>query len=543
MMRRGVDVIRIIALLCMTGTLVFTGLSGGQAAPAPASPGEPVRGGTLTLSLPPGVPHVDTNAVSQVLVVETISNFYERLYERDSTGKVQPLLVESEELSADGLTVTWKLKPNIKFHDGSPFNAEAVKRNFERKISKRQIQYGLLPFRTIEALDERTLRVTLSRPAPNLHSILTMGNFAMYSPRFTQQVGDEGIRLQASGTGPFQLVEFRPQQLVRVRRNPNYWRPGLPYLDEIVYRVADDINTRATMLAAGDVDVAREVSFPDAQRFKTTQGIKVLEAVGSRQYCIYINTRRPIMSDVRVRQAVNYAVDKESLIRTVMLGNGKSARAWLFGQAVAGFTPTEGYPYSPDRARALLEEAGWRVGPGGIRQRDGQPLRIIYVTRKGSSPGDFEIAEQVQGMLRAVGVDVDLQVHDSATLLARLNAPGGVQVTYDMLNLANNTFTGDAEYIMLGFYRSVDFPPAGFNYSHYANPQVEKLIEDSLRTRNLAGRNSIYYSQIIKQVVRDAPGVMLFDVQMQAPMKQNVQGVYLDPAYNMWPAKYAWKSK
>ena len=494
--------------LGLIGILLLLSLGSGLAAPAPAR--EPVRGGTLTLSYPSGLPHLDTNAVSQTLIVEAIGNFYERLYERDSTGKVLPHLVESEQVSSDGLTVTWKLKPNIKFHDGSPFSAEVVKWNFDRRISRRQIQYGLLPFKSIDVVDDLTVRVSLSRTSPNLHAILTMGNNAMYNPRFVQQVGDDGIRLQASGTGPFTVAEFRPNQILRLRRNPNYWQKGLPYLDEIVYRIADDINTRATMLAAGDVDIAREVSFPDAQRFKTTSGYKVLERVGSRQYCIYINTRRPLVSDVRVRQALNYAVDKESIIRTVLLGNGKTATVWLFGPQVAGFTPTEGYPYSPDKARALLEEAGWRVGAGGIRQRDGQPLRITYVTRKGGSPGDFEIAELVQGMRRAIR-------HDQVDV--------------------------DAEYVMLGFYRSVDFPPRGFNYSHYSNPQVDSLIEDSLRVRNLSGRNSIYYSQIIKQVVRDAPGILLFDIQMQAPMKNSVQGVYLDPAYNMWPVKYAWKEK
>ena len=532
---------RLFAALGLVGILILLTLGSGAAAPAPAR--EPIRGGTLSLSYPSGLPHLDTNSVSQTLIVEAIGNFYERLYERDSTGKVLPHLVESEQVSSDGLTVTWKLKPNIKFHDGSPFNAEVVKWNFDRRISRRQVQYGLLPFKSIDVVDDLTVRASLSRTAPSLNAILTMGNNAMYNPRFVQQVGEDGIRLQASGTGPFTVVEFRPNQILRLRRNPNYWQKGLPYLDEIVYRVADDINTRSTMLAAGDVDIAREVSFPDAQRFKTTPGFKVLERVGSRQYCIYINIRRPLVSDVRVRQALNYAVDKEGIIRTVLLGNGKTATVWLFGPNVTGFTPTPGYPYNPDKARALLEEAGWRVGAGGIRQRDGQPLRITFVTRKGGAPGDFEVAELVQGMLRAVGVDVNLVVADSATLLARLNAPGGVAVEYDMLNLGNNTFTADAEYVMLGFYRSVDFPPNGFNYSHYSNPQVDRLIEDSLRVRNLSGRNSIYYSQIIKQVVQDAPGILLFDIQMQAPMKDSVQGVYLDPAYNMWPVKYAWKDK
>jgi ABC-type transport system substrate-binding protein len=517
--------------------LVWSGPGQAGSAPSPAA----VRGGTLTLSFPPGIPHVDTNAVSQTLITEVVGNFYERLYERDATGTVRPLLVREDSISPDGLTWTLRLHPDVRFHDGSPFNAAAVKWNFDRKISKRQIQYGLLPFRSVEVVDPLTVRLHLTRTAPHLRSILSLGNLAMYSPTFSERVGDEGLRLQASGTGPFVLAEFRPNQLVRLRRNPAYWRPGLPYLDEIVYRVVDDINTRATMLAAGDVDIAREVAFPDAARLKGARSVKVLEAVGSRQYVIYLNTRRPLMSDVRVRQALNYAVDKESIIRTVLLGNGRPATAWLFGPRVNGWTNGGGYPYNPEQARALLDEAGWRVGPGGVRIKDGVPLRPIFVTRKGSAPGDFEIAELVQGMLKAVGVDVQLVVHDSATLLARLNAPGGVQVEYDMLNLANNTFTGDAEYIMLGFYRAADFPPNGFNYSHYSNPQVEQLIEDSKKARNLAGRNSLYYAQIIKQVVRDAPGILLFDIVMQAPMKQEVEGVYLDPAYNHWVVKYAWK--
>ncbi|MGH2376496.1 MAG: ABC transporter substrate-binding protein, partial [bacterium] len=214
MMRDVLHRIRIIAALAAAGLLVLTVFGAGDAAPAPAAPGEPVRGGTLTLSYPPGLPHVDTNSVSQTLIVEVIGNFYERLYERDSTGKVQPHLVESEQVSADGLTVTWKLKPNIKFHDGSPFNADAVKWNFERKITRRQIQFGLLPFKSIDVVDPLTLRVSLSRTAPNLHAILTMGNMAMYSPTFTQQVGEDGIKLRASGTGPYTLEEFRPQQIL-----------------------------------------------------------------------------------------------------------------------------------------------------------------------------------------------------------------------------------------------------------------------------------------------------------------------------------------
>jgi len=523
------------------GTLVLTGYQAGGAAPAPAP--QPVRGGTLTLSILNALPHLDTNSVSQTAMTEVTQNVYERLYERDATGKVQPLLVKESSLSPDGLTLTWKLHPNIKFHDGTPFNAQAVKWNFDRKISKRQIQFNLLPFQSIDVVDDLTVRVRLTRPAPHLPSILSLGNLAMYSPRWVERVGDDAVRQGAVGTGPFILDEFRPQQIVRLKRNPNYWRQGLPHLDEIVYRVADDINTRATMLAAGDVDLARDVSIPDVHRFRTTRGIKVVEGIGSRQYTIYINTRRPIMSDVRVRQAVNYAVDKENIIRTAMLGNGVPSTAFLFGPRVNGWSDGGAYKFDQARARALLDEAGWRVGAGGIRQRDGQPLRMEFVTRRGAAAGDIEIAELVRGMLRDVGVDVRLNVHDTATLLTRMNAPGGPQVEYDLLNLGNNTFTADAEYIMLGFYRCQDAPPNGFNYSLYCSPGIDRLIESSLKARNIEGRNSIYYPQIIRAVMRDAPAIILFEVTMHAPMKENVHGVYLDPAYNSWTVKYAFKTR
>jgi ABC-type transport system substrate-binding protein len=503
---------------------------------------QPVRGGTLTLSYPPGLPHLDTNSVSQSLLVEAIGNVYERLYERDRNGRVRPHLVESAAVSADGLVVTWRLRRNVWFHDGTRFDAAAVKWNIDRRFEKKQIQHLLLPAKSVQVVDGRTVRVTLERPTPNLDSIMTMGNYSMYSPTFAQKVGDEGLKLQASGTGPFMVEEFRPNQILRLKRNPNYWQRGLPYLDAIVYRVADDINTRATMLGAGDVDIAREIAFPEATRFKSTPNVKVVEAVGSRQYVIYINTRRPIVSDVRVRQALNYAVDKPSMIRNIMRGNGTPATVFLFGPRVTGFRATPGYPYSPPRARAALDEAGWRVGSDGIRAKDGQRLKLIFVTRKGGTPGDFEIAEQVQGNLHAVGIDMDLQVHDSATLLAKMNAQGGPQIEYDMLNLSNNTFTGDAEYIMRGFYRSTDHPPNGFNYSLYGNPDVDRWIEDSLKARTIVQRNTIY-ARIIRKVVDDAPAILLFDVRMQAPMKQTVQGVYLDPAYNIWISKYAWKTR
>ncbi|HET8679621.1 MAG TPA: ABC transporter substrate-binding protein [bacterium] len=541
MVNRSLRVIRAVLGAGLAGILVL-GTFGQSALTAPAAPPAPSPGGTLTIAFVPLRTHIDVNAVNTSTVNELAHYFYETLYDREENGKVKGLLVKEDQVSSDGLTWTWKLQSGVRFHDGTPFNAAAVKWNFERKIAKRQPLYDFLPFRSIEAVDDLTVRVTLTRPAANLRSILVTKTFSMYSPAFAQQVGDNALRTRAAGTGPFTVSEFRPNENVAMRKNPAYWQKGLPYFDQVVYRVVPDNNARATALEAGDVDMAVGLAVPDVQRLKTKRGFKVQEALGSQQYYITINTRRPALSDVRVRKAINHAVDKDGIIKSVFLGNAKIATAVYINPTVDGYAHAGTYPYDPEKARKLLEEAGWAMGPGGVRQREGRPLTLEFLTRKGGSPGDFEIAELVQGMLKAVGVDARLSVLESATFLDRVTVPPE-RSTYDLVNLAVGTFTGDAEYTMLTFYHSNSAAPRYFNRAYYSNPVVDSLIEESIRATTATGRNKIYYPQIIKQVFNDAPIIMLFDVTQSVAMKDTVRGVYLEPASNVWAGKYGWKQR
>src|SRR5262249_42825657 len=261
---------------------------------------------------------LDVNSAYLSTLNEVAHYFYETLFDRDADNKIRPLLVAEERVSPDGLTVTWKLRAGVRFHDGTPFNAAAVKWNLDRKLQKKQPAYDFLPIKTIDVVDDQTVRVVLTRPAPSLAASLSVKTFSMYSPTFAEKVGDDALKQQASGTGPFTVAEFKPNELLRLRKNPTYWQPGLPRLDEVVFRVVPDINTRATMLQAGDIDVAMSLSLPDVERLKSTPGFKVLEGLGSTQYYVTINNQR--WPDVKLRQALNYAVDKEGIIRTVFLG-------------------------------------------------------------------------------------------------------------------------------------------------------------------------------------------------------------------------------
>jgi len=531
-----------LAVLVLVGWMMADGRgsSAGQA-PAPVADHlKPVYGGTLAIVMPYGT-QVDTNSVLQVILYEVGLYFHDSLFDWGPDGKVKPLLVKQKQVSADGLTVTWKLQPNVKFHDGTAFNAAAVKWNLERKIQKRQSPYDLLPFKTVEVLDELTARVKLDRPYAALDAVLANRSFSMYSPSFAQKVGDDGLKTQQSGVGPFILTSFVPNEGLRLKKNPNYWQKGLPYLDEIHMRIVNDPNTRATMLAAGDADVAFNLSSPDIQRFKNAQGIRVLEGPGSQQYYIVMNSRRPGLNDKRVRQAFNYAVDKEGIVQNVYLGGARVAQAMYANPSLEGFTPAGVYPYDPEKAKKLLDEAGWKVGSGGVREKDGKKLTVDMWTRKGTTPGDYEISELVQGMLKAVGVDCKLTLLEPATFNPRVSvAPEKSE--YDMVSMGFNAPTGNVDYVLNMLYSSKAFPPRYYNRAYMAIPEVDQMIEKANNAKKRDEQHKLY-AQILKRMHEEAPLIQLVDLTQAVAFRDNVRGIYLNGPANNYPAQFAWKEK
>jgi ABC-type transport system substrate-binding protein len=168
-------------------------------------------------------------------------------------------------------------------------------------------------------------------------------------------------------------------------------------------------------------------------------------------------------------------------------------------------------------------------------------LRLELWTLKGTFAGDFETAELIQGMLKAVGVEARMNVAEAATFIQRVTRPPD-QADYDLVNLNVGTFTGDAEYTMLTFYHTSSFAPRYYNRAYYSNPQVDALIEQSLRVTSRIERDRIY-AQVIRQVYQDAPVIMLFDLLQRIAVKEQVNGIYLERAGINWPAKHAWKAR
>jgi ABC-type transport system substrate-binding protein len=501
--------------------------------------GDPVYGGTLTIAYTSTSPHIDIQGTNQGSLSESAHYIYETLFDRNPEGDIVGLLATGFDISDDGLTYDFFLQSGVSFHDGTPFDAAAVKYNFERKIELQLPTYASIPWESIEVVDDLTVRVNLTAPAPHIVNVLSAKTWSMYSPTWAAAAGIDGVKSEGVGTGAFMVEEFRPNDTLRLVRNPNYWQEGLPYLDEVVFRVIPDANTRAALFESGDVDIALGLPVPVTERLRRDSRFNVLEEVGARQYYITLNNSRAPTNDVLVRQAINYAVDKQGIINAVFLGVGAElARAVYATPIVVGYHEAGAYEYDPERAAELLDEAGWVMGDNGMRTKNGEPLELSLYTRRGSVTGDFETAELVQGMLAEVGIAVDLQVFESASFVPAVTVPQE-ESQYSMANLTWGTVTGDAEYVVSTIYRCDSAAPTLYNRAYYCNSEVDALSDASRQVATLEERNEIY-ADIFEIVQSEAPVLQLFNQKHFVPVSARVEGIYFEPAFSNWPAKYAW---
>ena len=499
----------------------------------------PKYGGTLEVVVPE-ILHLHVASVNQSGINEISQLVYETLFDLSPEGEIVPLLVKEVDTSADGLVHTWTLHEGVTFHDGSEFNADVVKWNLEHKIETQGPLYDFIPFESIEVVDPLTVRVTLTTPYIPMYNLLAIKTFSMYSPALYDEIGDEGLRTQAIGTGPFMVEEYVPNESLRVVKNPNYWQDGLPYLDEVVFTVVRDANTRSAMLEAGDADVSTNLSLQDIVRLESTPGMKVLSGVSTRHYYISMNNLNPPLDDVRVRQAINYGVDREGIAELVFLGYATPSEAVILTPQVNGFSSVGPMPYDPERAMALLEEAGWTDTNGdSIRDKDGKEMSFLLRTRRDAVPGDIATVELFQGMMAEIGIEINIEIVDTASFLAQLNQPIENIPYFDFANLTWGTFTGDAEYVLKTYYACNAWPPVYYDYSFYCNPAVDELIAKGNAAPNREERN-VFYGEAIRLAREDSPTVLLVDGAATIATRDYVEGVYLDPSQTLWPVKYAW---
>lgn len=446
----------------------------------------------------------------------------ETLVSVDYEGKLAPGLAESWEVSDDGLTWTFHLREGVKFHDGTPFNADAMKSSLERTIEKAAV-FKKVPIDSMETKDDYTLKITTKEPFAPLPAYLTKGESA---PISSSSFDEKGKFLKPVGTGPFKFESWIPKEELVLVKNDEYWGTK-PKLDKVVYKGIPEAPTRILMLEAGELNMARILPTDAVKRLESNKDIKVLTKPIARVRMITFNTQREPFNDKKARQAINYAIDREALIKYVLDDIGTPAKGLFPPVFFWANNDIEGYPHDPEKARKLLEEAGWKdTDADGVLDRNGRPLRITLVTytERASLP---PTAEVIQSQLKEIGIDVDLRVLKSAGA-GELRKKG----EFDMYLVGRGLlFVPDPDDNMMQDYHS-STPLGGYGGYGYKNERMDELLEKGRVTFDIEERKKIY-DELQEIIVDEAPVAYLNYYVNVIAVKSNVHG------YQPHPTEYS----
>jgi peptide/nickel transport system substrate-binding protein len=503
----------------VAATLAVSAFSAGQAV-AQTPPGVLVVG---QIAEPKSLDPAADTAVNDFRI---LVNMYDGLVRyRDGTLQVEPDLATSWTISDDGKVYTFKLRKGVKFHDGTPFNAEAVKYNFDRMLDKNHPEHDTGPFPLafffssidkVEVVDDLTVKFTLKQPYAPFLSNLAYPTGLIVSPTAVKKYGKDFGR-HPVGTGPFKFEEWDSNAKVVVSRNDDYWG-GAPKLDAVVFRPITDANTRVAELMAGGIDLMVEVPPDSLKNLSGDANYKVYQQAGPHLWFLILNMKEGPFKDKRVRQAVNYAINKKALVDNVLQGTAEIAAGptppafgWAYDKKL------KPYPYDVAKAKKLIKEAG----------AEGKEV-TFYVTEGGSGMLDpIPMGAAIQADLAKVGLKVKIETYEWNTFLGKVNP--GLEGKADMAEMA--WMTNDPDTLPYLALRTDAWPDkGGFNSGYYSNPKVDELLERARTSTDQAERAKLY-RQMQEIVHDDAPWAFIANWKQNAVSSAAVKGFKLQPSF------------
>jgi peptide/nickel transport system substrate-binding protein len=482
---------------------------------------------TLTAGVFQNPDSLDPGATGLVSVAQMLNTMFDVLmwkFPNDPT--YYPGLAQSYTVSPDAKTYTFKLRSRIKFHDGTPFNAAAVKATLDHIVNpatKSLSAIGALgPYVETRVLDQYTAQVVFSAPNAAFVNEMTQVTLAISSPTALQKYG-KGYDVHPVGTGPFKFQQFINNDKVVVVRNPDYaWGPaplggGKPaLLDQITFRILPDPSSQADALTTNEIQIGQNLN-PGDVNSAVSAGKKKLTALSSGMpYCIMINAQKAPTDELAVRQAIEYAIDNKTIINTLFKGLYSPANSVLT-PVTAGYSPDQAlYSFNPTKAAQLLESAGWKMGSGGVRARNGQQLTLEFINI--ANFGFDGISQLMQAQLNSVGI------HSTITD----QAFPSVATTYDQgkQNLADWFYYDVDPYLFNTVFNSSQIK-SGFNWEHYDNPAIDAAITAANADTNTASRNA-KYEAIALTLAQSATIIPIYNLESILVTQPNVRGIKFD---------------
>jgi peptide/nickel transport system substrate-binding protein len=493
--------------------------------PAPSTPEPekgPTVGGSLVWALPGEPDTLDMHNTASGASWRVMYNVGCSLVARDPDGNAVPYVAEKWEVSDDGLAWTFTLRDDITFHDGTALTADDVVWTYQRAVSP-DVHGGtaslLGPIQSFEAVDDYTLRIHLAIPYfPLLTSLAEPSYMMIMSPEAVEAAG-EAYGRNPVGCGPYKFKEWVTGDRIVLERNPDFnWGPAFAhegpwYINEIEFRIIPESATQVAGLEAGELDAA-VIDANDVKLLEETGRFTIHEtlAPGAAPYLQYNVTAAPF-DDVRVRQAINLAVDREVLVKVVTQGNAV-VQYGPMSSATVGYWPEIedlGYHYNLDKAKALMEEAGFTYNAEGMLEKDGAPFAVTLKTL--SVPVLGKSAEVLQAQFKALGIQVELEQVEPGVLMGDML--GG---NYQMGMLTFGWPEADILYLM--FHSS---GIGSLNFGLVQDPELDALLEKTRSTTDPELRQQLV-NDAQKYIVEKAYMVSLFATKIFLAVSNRVEG-------------------
>ncbi len=405
-------------------------------------------------------------------------HLYDNLVYRDQkTLKIGPHLAESWKI-VDDLTWEFKLRKGIKFDNGEPFNAECVKYTIERGLDPKCPQRPTVSWvKEVRVLDDHTVRIITEKPYPV--ALDRLANYQILPAKWAKEKGADFIATNANGTGPYRLKEWKRGVHMILEAKDDYWK-GAPPIKTIVYRPIKEIATQISELLTGGIDIVRDVPPDQIPLIENSSIARISKAPTLRVIYIVMDADaragKSQVQNLKVRQAINYAIDVDTIIKTVMTGNATPTAAVLNPQHFGFDKSLENpYPYNPGKARQLLKEANFNFD---------QPLKLVTYT--GSIQNPRALVEAVAGYLGKVGIKTNVNVYSDIGMWDRLGREGKLN---DLsIHSWGSGGVYDADALYYSYFRN------GAAYCYGSSPEMDKWLDDARTTMNAELRKKLYYN-------------------------------------------------
>jgi peptide/nickel transport system substrate-binding protein len=495
----------VASLLLLTGTLL--------GCPVQAQSAADIDSGTLKFVLSPEPPFLLTAINTALQMGMVTSKVMEGLLYLDNELKPQPLLAQAWDISPDGLTYTFKLRPNVKWHDGQPFTSADVSYTI-LEVLKKVHPRGRTAFAKVTAVetpDPLTAVIKLSQPAPPMLTALASSYESPMVPKHLFVGTDPSANPYISkpvGTGPFVFKEWKKGDYILLEKNTNYWQAGKPTLQRIVFRIISDASARAASFETGEGHIGGLSPIPltDMPRIAKNPALSIETrgyAYMSPYMLMEVNLRKPPLNDVRVRQAIAHAIDRARMTQVVWLGYGQPAVSPIPSQ-VTTFHSTDlpKYEFNPEKAKKLLDDAGLKPGPNGMRFKithDFIPFGSEY-----QRTGEF-----IKQQLSRVGIDVELRSQDLPSFLRRAYT----EYDFDTTSLYYGAFADPTQGVQRLFWsKAIQKGVVFTNNTGYNSPEMDRVLESAQGENDPVKRKALYL-EMQRIAMTDLPVIPLMETR------------------------------